>query len=107
MGQPNGNPETPTVDQVCRENKYVLDDMCALCSLLQHARTLVISDKQSPIALKITLDNLNSSLLSNLVNSLDLLQLLLRDVASSDCTVPWYWSGSDVTLEGIEIGGRI
>lgn len=88
-----------TFYKVSGQDKHVLQDICSLCSALEYALRLAISEQQRGVRLNIAFNGLLSLLLPDLVYCLDLLQVRIGNRLCSDCALPTDWPRPDVILQ--------
>lgn len=96
-----------TVEQVIQQDQDVLHHLGPLLSQLQHAGFALLADKQYPVAIEVSLDDLCARVLLGPLDGPDLGELVLGQGAGAHCALPWNWPLPDVILQGGEVGGRI
>ena len=79
-----------TIDEVVCQTEDVLQDICTLRSLFEHATNSFATHKKATIALDIFFYCLFPLLFSNLVDGLDLLEVVFGEVTRSNSTIPRY-----------------
>ena len=94
-----------TLNQVRGQHQDVLHDIGPSRGQIQDTLPLCAASQQICVCSKISFYRLAALILAHLVHRLDLLQMVIGDVARSDGTLPWNWPSSNVILEGTEVGG--
>lgn len=87
-----------TIDEICSQDQDILNDIGSPRRGLKDTLPARTSCQQAHISWDISVDRLTPLLLANLVHCLDLFQVVICDVSSSNSSLPRNRSSPDVVL---------
>lgn len=99
--------DSRTIDEIACKYQHILNYVWPLRRRLQDTVSLVPTQNERLICLGIVLNCLLSLLLPYLIYSFDRLEVIIGYGTRSYSSLPRYWPGTNVVLQGTEIGRRV